>query len=94
MATDAKDDAVAARVSYVVVASAVPVLSVSFVVTILNGMVPAAGFTAKAPATALVTGVPMIITLAVVRASVAVAPMPAAPITVRTALFAPSAPPR
>ena len=68
-------------------------LSVSFVVTIVNGMVPAAGFTAKAPATALVTGVPMIITLAVVRASVAVAPMPAAPITVRTALFAPSAPP-
>ena len=90
VATEVKDDAVAARVSYVAPAVADVV---SFVVTIVNGMVPAPGFTAKAPAVALATGVPMIMTLAEVRASWAVAPMPAAPITVRTASFAGVAPP-
>ena len=90
VATEVKDDAVAARVSYVAPAVADVV---SFVVTIVNGMVPAAGFTAKAPAVALATGVPMIMTLAEVRAAAAVAPMPAAPITVRTASFAGVAPP-
>ena len=86
VATEVNVANVAARVVYVVVALADAV--VSFVVTIVNGMVAALGFTAKAPAVALVTGRPEIKTFAAERPVA-----PGAPITVRTASFAGVAPP-
>ena len=76
VATEVNVANVAARVVYVVVALADAV--VSFVVTIVNGMVAAPGFTAKAPAVALVIGVPEIMTFAAERPVA-----PGAPITVR-----------
>jgi len=88
VATEVNVANVAARVVYVVVALADAV--VSFVVTIVNtiAVLVTAGFTAKAPAVALVEGVPEIITLALVRVA-----SPTAPITVRMASFAGVAPP-
>ena len=87
VATEVNVANVAARVVYVVVALADAV--VSFVVTIVNGMVGhAIGFTAKAPAVALVIGVPEIMTFAAERPVA-----PGAPITVRVASFAVVAPP-
>ena len=92
VATEVNVANVAARIVYVVIAFADAV--VSFVVTIVNtiAVLVTAGFTAKAPAVALVEGVPEIITLALVRVA-----SPTAPMTVRVASLpvpgAPSAPP-
>ena len=85
VATEVNVAALAARVVYEEVAVAG---AVSFVVTMSNVMIAALGFTANAPAVALITGVPEMMTFAAERPVA-----PEAPITVRVASFAVVAPP-